>query len=185
MLQAMGREDYHKFRLPYWDWRGEIQNSYGLTSDELFSFHRLGETRNISGHPVVFGDIIGDGWDTICLSKFGVPCDPNVNTGPLQRCPFTEPNLCRSSNPSWPTMQEVNELLDFDELETPPYNVTSANCMRGQIEFVTSAASVEECRRKNFCLCIPGGGLCDDIPPNTPFWIADLGVHSRVRRKCS
>ena len=62
MLKSMGQVDYHTFRLPYWDWRIEIQwSSNGILSEDLFTANRLGETRNISGFPHVFGDIIGDG----------------------------------------------------------------------------------------------------------------------------
>ena len=58
MLQIMGRADYHKFRFPYWDWRGEIQRSYGLPSEQLLSFNRFGETRNVSNRPIVFGGLV-------------------------------------------------------------------------------------------------------------------------------
>ena len=73
---AMGRVDYHKFRLPYWDWRGEIQRSYGLPSEQLFTLDRFGETRNISNRPVVFGELVGDDWNAICISTPEEICNP-------------------------------------------------------------------------------------------------------------
>jgi len=47
MLQGMGQQDYHTFRLPYWDWRTEIQTTFGVRSEELFTESRLGVTRNV------------------------------------------------------------------------------------------------------------------------------------------
>ena len=183
MLQAMGRVDYHKFRLPYWDWRGEIQRSYGLPSEELFTFNRLGETRNVSNRPVVFGDLVGDDWNTVCLGQLGVFCDPNNALGPLQRCPFTDdPNLCHSSNPDWPTMQEVNEVLVFDNYAVPPFSIFPANSLRAHIDFFTPS-NIEECREDIYCLCLPGGIHCDNQPDNSssPIMI-NGGIHSKVRR---
>ena len=180
MLQAMGREDYHTFRLPYWDWRSEIQTNYGLTSDTLFSFSRLGETRNVSGHPVVFGDLIGEGWDTICLAQFGPICDQNVSTGPLQRCPFTQPDLCSSSNPDWPKMAELNRAMEFDELETPPYNITSIDCMRAYSDF-SFVPSIDQCRSDPYCQCLPTGGAQCNQAPGTPVFPATAGMHAKVQ----
>ena len=57
MLQNMGQQDYHTFRLPIWDWRIEIQKTIGIRSEELFTEERLGATRNVSGYPRVFGAI--------------------------------------------------------------------------------------------------------------------------------
>jgi hypothetical protein len=177
MLQAMGRDDYHKFRFPYWDWRGEIQRSYGLPSEELFAFDRLGETRNISNRPVVFGDILGQDWTTMCLDTFYTICDPNNRNGSLQRCPFTgDPNLCHSSNPDWPTMQEVNELMKFEEYETPPFNSMATNSLRPIGDFIP-VASIQECREDLYCLCIPGGAQCLDESPQI---IITTGVHAKV-----
>ena len=182
MLQTMGRVDYHKFRFPYWDWRGEIQRSYGLPSEELFTFNRLGETRNVSNRPVVFGDLVGDDWNAICLGKFGVLCDPKNAVSPLQRCPFTgNPNLCHSSNPDWPTMQEVNKVLTFNDYEVPPFNLSAINSLRGYADFFLPS-SIEECREDIYCQCIPGGLQCEEQPDNTSVIAIDLGIHSKVRK---
>ena len=179
MLQAMGRGDYHKFRFPYWDWRGEIQRSYGLPSEELFSFNRFGETRNISEHPVVFGDIVADNWATICLNTFTVLCDPNMKTGPLQRCPFTgNPILCHSSNPGWPTMQQVNDILEVKYYETPPFNASGSNSFRPDADFYVTPIGAEECREDDYCVCLPIGFDCED--PSAIRLI--LGIHSMVRK---
>ena len=37
MLESMDDSEYHMFRLPYWDWRQEIQKSTGIRSENLFS----------------------------------------------------------------------------------------------------------------------------------------------------
>ena len=178
MLQAMGRDDYHKFRFPYWDWRREIQRSYGLPSEKLFTFDRLGETRNISNHPVVFGDMFADNWTTVCLDNFYALCDPNNRNGSLQRCPFIgNPILCHSSNPDWPTMQEVNTLMEFDVYEASPYNFMATNSLR-PVADLYPRSSIEECREDPYCSCIPGGTQCLDT---SPMAIRTTGVHAKVR----
>ena len=45
----------YKFRLPFWDWRQETQTTY---SEELFTFGRFSQTRNLSNRPVLFGDLV-------------------------------------------------------------------------------------------------------------------------------
>ncbi|XP_065895941.1 tyrosinase-like [Dysidea avara] len=131
MLKSMGHRDYHTFRLPYWDWRIDIQRSTGILAEDLFTENRMGATRNVSGFPRVFGDIVGDGWDTICWNTFFQICDPNVNTGPLQRCPFTGTDPCNSNNPDWPT-SHYRSFVDADI----SYNIP-------------------KCRKDRICLCLP------------------------------
>ena len=180
MLKAMGREDYYKFRFPYWDSRLEIQRSYGMRSEDLFSYGRLGETRNVTNKPVVFGDLISNGWSTICLRQLGSICDPNSKAGPLTRCPFTESGLCNSSNPDWPKMAELNRAMEFDDLEVPPFDITS-NCMRAYVDF-PPVSSIEECRKDKYCQCFPdGGSQCVSRSPNSTLFPATSGIHAKVR----
>jgi len=85
MLQNTGHANYHAFRLPYWDWRIEIQNSTGIRVEDILTEKRFGATRNVSGFPLVVGDIVGpNGWDTLCTHILFQLCDPNISTGPLK-----------------------------------------------------------------------------------------------------
>ena len=181
MLQAMGRTDYYKFRFPYWDWRGEIQRSYGLPSEQLFSINRLGETRNVSNRPIVYGNLVADDWNTYCLDTPVEICDPNVVTDFLQRCPFTsDPNLCHSSNPDWPSMQEVNDLLELEYYEEPSNNFLGSVSLRGIADFFP-ASSIEACREDSYCICLPVGGVQCDVDNNSSDIITiTVGVHSKV-----
>lgn len=164
MLQSMGEADYHTFRLPYWDWRSEIQQSYGVHTEDLFSENRLGETRNVSGFPHVFGTLFDDGWDTICWLQLGQICDPRVSTGPLQRCPFTGTNPCTASNPDWPSLQQVNDALEIDEYDAPPYTIITFEGFRSFVDFEVHQ-DYERCRNDRMCQCVPQGDpSCD--PPN-------------------
>ena len=64
MLKSIGHANYHNFRLPYWDWRNEIQNS---TVEDPFTEERFWATHNISGFPCLVGYIVGlNGWHTLC-----------------------------------------------------------------------------------------------------------------------
>ena len=126
MLKSIGHANYYSFRLPYWDWRVEIQKSTGIPAEELFTENRFGATHNVNGYPQVVGDIVGpDGWDSLCYQTHLQICDPNVNTGALRRCPFTGNNPCTSDNPDWPTIQQVNDAIAIDAYDSPPYNLLS------------------------------------------------------------
>lgn len=129
------------FRLPYWDWRIEMQrSSEGVSSEELFREDRLGATRNVSGFPRVFGALF-DNWDTMCWLLPGDICDPRVSTGLLQRCPFTGTDPCSSNNPDWPTDQDVQNALSFDVFDVPNYNLFSPAGFRN---FVDANISFDE-----------------------------------------
>lgn len=161
MLQSMGQRDYYTFRLPYWDWRIEIQKSFGVSSEELFTENRLGTTRNVSGFPHVFGTLYEDGWETICWLQLLEICDPRISTGPLQRCPFTGTDPCSSSNPDWPTVQQVIDALDVDVYDAPPYNILSPNGFRSFVDFrIGNESDVIECRKNRTCMCFLGGPNC-------------------------
>lgn len=162
MLQDIGREDYHTFRLPYWDWRIEMQlSSIGVSSEELFTENRLGATRNIDGFPRVIGTLFED-WDTICWLQPSVICDRRVSTGPLQRCPFTGTDPCSSSNPDWPTDRDVQDALSFDVYDVPNYDLFSLDGFRSFID-ANVTLDVESYRTDRMCQCIPGGVNCDPI----------------------
>ena len=182
MLETTGRTDYFKFRLPIWDWRREIQTSYGLPSEELFTLNRFGETRNISNRPVVFGDLV-DGWNTVCHFTPEEICDPNISTGQVQRCPFIgNPILCHSSNPDWPNMQEVNRAIEAEYYIVAPYDLFSVNSVYDRVDF-NLMMDVEACAQESYCTCSPVGGVqCEGIPENTTVGtVAATGVHPKVR----
>ncbi len=85
MLKSQGEYDYHTFRIHYWDWRR------GSRSHELFQMNKLGRSiTNQNGQSQVSGDLVSDGWDTICWyngsgNAKGTICNPNIKTGPLLR----------------------------------------------------------------------------------------------------
>ena len=167
MLQGMGQQDYHTFRLPYWDWRTEIQTTFGVRSEELFTESRLGVTRNVSGFPHVFGTLYEGTWETICWLQLGQICDPRIGTGPLQRCPFTGTDPCNSSNPDWPTLQNVDGAMRIDEYDAPPYTIFSRDGFRSFVDFKVGD-DLDECRSNRLCQCLPGGPSCveiNGIPP--------------------
>ena len=174
MLKSMDRSEYHTFRFPYWDWRIEIQTSTGLRAEELFTEARFGATSS-SGLPLVFGDIVGgNGGETICTGLYSNICDPNDNTGQLRRCPLIGTdnyNPCHSSNPDWPTIQQVNKAIAIDHYDSPPYNVSSKTGFRPLLDF-DIRDDLEDCYDDRMCTCLlpRGYGKCNstDLPPNYP-----------------
>jgi len=184
MLKSIGDANYHTFRLPYWDWRIEIQNSTGIRVEDLFTETRFGATHNVSGFPRVVGDITGpDGWDAVCSRIFVQLCDPNISTGPLQRCPFTGTNPCHSSNPDWPTIKQVNDVISSDTYDSSPYNLFSKTGFRASLDFDIHN-DFEECRNNRMCLCIPyGGPSCDltSVPANVSVAAYTRHLHTGVR----
>ena len=183
MLKSMGHEDYHSFRLPYWDWRVEIQKSIGMPAEELFTESRLGATKNVNGFPRVVGDIVGpDGWDSFCVRTAFVICNPNISTGPLQRCPFTGNDPCSSDNPDWATVKEVNDLLAIDHFDSPPYNISSGSGYRVVVDN-NILDDIEDCRKDRLCECRPfGGPSCNltNAPSGVPVTAFSSGVHADV-----
>ena len=183
MLKNMGRDDYYSFRLSYWDWRVEIQKGTGIPAEELFTESRFGATQNISGFPRVVGAIVEpDGWDSLCVQANFVMCDPNVNTGPLQRCPFTGNDPCSSDNPDWPTIKEVNDILAIDHFDSPPYNQLSRSGYRVVVDFYVHD-DFEDCQNDRLCICQPfGGPKCNltNAPPNVSVAAYSSSIHVNV-----
>lgn len=153
MLKSLGVADYHTFRLHYWDWRSEVQ----VNQDSIFMEHKIGVTlENAHGQPQVYGDLYGNGWDTVCWSggsgnvvlPFGSICDPNEKTGPLLRCPFRGYDVCDRENPDWPTLAHANTAVGKPEYDTPLTSLEAS--FRYYVEngeFV----SIEECARSALC----------------------------------
>ncbi len=159
----MNEPDYHMFRLPWWDWRQESQKTIGLGADDLFVANRGGYSRNVSGRPIVAGDLFDDGWDTICWFTLGQVCDPSVTTGLLQRCPFTGTSPCSTSNPDWPTAADVDRALNISDFAVAPYNLFSTGGYRAFLDFQNGVLSMDECREDRQCRCLPSlDPLCND-----------------------
>ena len=154
MLQDMGEEDYYKFRIPYWDWRKEVQTE----TNSPFKSSRLGKTMYQDGFPQVQTDsgLFDQNWQTICWSKQNKNydiCDPRITTGQLQRCPLDE--SCSSANPLWPSDNEVQMVLSLQEYDTHPYDRTATNSFRNQLEGFKplSADELQVCRDSKLCSC--------------------------------
>ena len=183
MLKNMGYPNYHSFRLPYWDWRIEIQKTTGIPAEELLTESRSGAIQIISGFPHVVGDIVEpDGWDSVCIQTQSVICDPNINTGPLQQCPFTGSNPGSSDNPDWPTIQQVINELTIDTYDSPPYNLLSRTGYRAFVDFDIHN-DFEESSKDRMCRCFPAGGSqCNltDVPPTVPVLAYGSQLHSDV-----
>ena len=170
VLKKSGDPDYYLFRLPYWDFRIEVQQSSGILSDDLFSEKMMGATKNISGYPIVIGDMIEpNGWETVCAFEYSKTCDPRIRTGPLKRCPFTGNDPCNHKNPEWPTIKQVNDILSVNIYDAPPYNQTSKNGFRHFADFYVSD-NFDDCRKDPMCFCT-NGPTCNltGVPPNTVF----------------
>ena len=152
MLKTLGRLNYHTFRAPYWDWRRENQLGSGISAEDLFVENRLGYTNYTSGLPIVFGPLYED-WETVCWLQVGQICDPTQTTGRLQRCPL--PDRCISTNPDWPTRQEINAALNFEMFDSPPWNIAAMDGVRSFIDFDVTR-DFEACRNDRMCFCISG-----------------------------
>ena len=122
MLRVNEDKEYHKFRLPFWEWIDEKERN------KYFSEDRLGEslyerknnphiTTKLQG--TLFGSDGGSEWQTICWRREGPDgsnCDPNNETGLLLRCP-KRPAGYKHSDPCndkayWPTIQDVWDAVD-------------------------------------------------------------------------
>ncbi len=154
MLKDQGKSNYQNFRLPYWDWRAEMQNSHiGLSSDQLFTANRMGKTVNVNGYPRVQGGIFdNNNFDTLCYNKPSQICDPRDNTGALNRCPFNGNQPCKSDNPDWPTQSEVEHQQSQTLYDAPPYTAFSSSGFRNFVDANVSQ-DIASCRADRTCLC--------------------------------
>ena len=176
MLLTMGQENYYTFRTHYWDWRREIQID---VTDQIFLENRLGVTRpNEAGQPQVYGDLYTNGWNTVCwyggsgnvMEPRGTICNPNVNTGPLLRCPFLpDEDPCNSTNRDWPNATDVNVALSKPEYDTEPFNKTATlDSFRNFMEGNDLEISIEDCRQNRLCSCEVGGPNCEGADASIP-----------------
>ena len=184
-LQYMLRETthpntYYRFRLHYWDWRKERQSN----ENSPFKSNRLGVTMSVGGFPRVQGDLVGSGWETRCWNLVpGTICDPNMGTGLLQRCPFTDPGIdpCDINNPNWPTNAEVIRAVGMSTYDSGTHNKSSTsgfrNFMEGFDVLTDDQVGRETCSNNNLCACEIGGPMCNEPQPRTP--IARL-LHNSV-----
>ena len=160
MLRENNDTEYHKFRLPFWDWTNETERMKYFTND------RLGEslyesqsephvTTKLNGTLFVSDD--GSEWQTICWNKEGPDgsnCDPNNETGLLLRCP--KRNGTEHSDPCnetayWPTTKDVWDAVE----ELSIYDAKDSN---GKY----SACPTEDNFRSNLeGFKLPANGMCD------------------------
>lgn len=182
-LKSMRDPNYHSFRLPYWDWRAEIQKSTGIPAEKLFTRRKLGATIYNAGFPRVVGNIVAPtGWSTLCVGAHTKTCNPKKKTGALKRCPFTRKRPCNSNNPDWDTIKQINDLLAINIYDSPPYNLYSRKGFRAFVDFYIHD-DFEECRKDRMCMCLPFGGVnCNltNVPPNARVAAYSSGMHYDV-----
>ena len=171
---------YYMFRLHYWDWRKERQTD----ENSPFKSDRLGVTVNVNGFPRVQGDLVSDGWDTRCWRlEPGTICDPNMGTGPLQRCPFTDPGVdpCDVKNPDWPTDAQVNEAVEMSSYDSGTYDKFTPSGFRNYMEgfdvLPDNQVGRNRCYTNRMCACETGAPKCGGPQSTTP--IARL-LHNSV-----
>ena len=173
MLRTMGHDDYHTFRTHFWDWRREIQ----MTSPSIFQYNRLGGRQEIAGQSHVYGNLYSNSWNTICWyggsggvnQPKGTICDPNINTGPLLRCPSDSINPCSSSNDDWPTIADVNNAINKPDYDTEPFDkYAKAGSFRNYMEGFDSSLDNKKCAQNSLCKCEVGAVHCEGADSDKP-----------------
>ena len=116
---------------------------------------------------MIDGDLVGDGpdrWETRCWNlTSGLICDPNENTGPLQRCPFTG-DPCSINNPHWPSADQVAKAVGMPIYDDDTYGKFSNsgfhNYMEGFSVLSDNEAGVQSCSKNQLCRCETGDDKC-------------------------
>ena len=166
MLKSMNRQDYHTFRLSYWDWRYSMQTE----SNSPFKHNRLGmtvESEDTARLPIVKGRLFNHGWNTICwfpeiMPNFTIAepvCNPNMPGRVLQRCSTVsqgDPSPCAYNNPNWPRIQDVNDALMESKYDVSPYDVFSNGGFRNSLEGFQIVDSDCNAETDRFCGQFPG-----------------------------
>lgn len=173
MLKSMNQSDYYTFRIPYWDWRQEMQTN---ASNSPFQLDRLGKTINVNDIPIVQGrEIFPSNWNTVCWEKVNQSCDicdPQIKTGQLQRCPFTD-EPCSSRNPLWPSDKDVQKALSLKSYDVSPFSKKSLidnsfrNLLEGFQPLSNDIDSIQSCRNDKLCLCDAGDQTCSESKNGT------------------
>ena len=178
MLQRMGRPDYHTYRSPYFDWRREIQEGSGVKFEDILVENRFGFTNFSTGFPVVSGELV-EGWESVCARMLNQVCDPNIPTGPIQRCPV--PDRCLSSNPDWPTLERINRAISFETYDVAPWNEISSDGFRSFVDFEIGS-DPEVCRNDRMCMCAGGDINCTSptIAAGSPVTTLASRIHTTV-----
>ena len=139
-------------------------------ANSLFKSNRLGVTMDNDGsrRPKVHGDLLGDDRQTRCWNlTLGSMCDPNENTGPLQRCPFSG-DPCSINNPHWPSVHEVATAVRMSSYDGDTYNKSSRSGFRNYMEGFSilsdNEAGVQSCSKnqRKLCRCETGDDKCHE-----------------------
>lgn len=153
----MKDEDYYKFRIPYWDWRKEMQSE----KNSPFQEDRLGEKKlDKNNLPQVISNQFSD-WQTVCCrwsEDSSSVCDPRRQTGPLLRCPES----CSFDNKLWPNNSDVESVLSLKEYDTAPFNQSAENSFRNQLEGFKPLPQedIQTCHDNKLCSCSHGDFNC-------------------------
>lgn len=142
-------DDYHTFRLPFWDWTDKGERRKYFTEDRLGKSVYTEENNKVSSEltGTLFGDN-GTDWLTICWKSKKGPgpdgddCDPGERTDPLKRCPKRNSNKERSdpcnSDDYWPTTKDVWEAVDnHDKYDVKDSGSTMYNVCPAENSFRT------------------------------------------------
>ena len=161
MLKPTRPDTYHTFRLPYWDWRREIQKS--TVPFTPFTRARLGTVTNNNNLPQVTGDLFDrNEWRTICwfnnINEDNNPapvCDPSDVNGQrlLQRCPLlqiSDRNPCDPDNEDWPTVKDVNDALGKSTYDVRNFDRYTNAGFRNFLEGFVPVTR-DECENDRFC----------------------------------
>ena len=131
---------------------------------------------------IVYGNLYSNSWNTICWYRSngrgnqpkGTICNPNINTGPLLRCPYVPAgtitiNPCRSSNDDWPTIADVSNAINKPYYDTYPFDkYATAGSFRNYMEGFDSSLDKYECAQQRLCRCEVGEEDCNSYNSTKP-----------------
>ena len=82
-----------------------------------------------------------------------------MGTGPLQRCPFTDPGVdpCDVKNPDWPTDAQVNEAVEMSSYDSGTYDKFTPSGFRNYMEgfdvLPDNQVGRNRCSTNRMCAC--------------------------------
>ena len=144
-LQILNETD--TFRISYWDWTNEEERA--TLHERLFTDERLGSSNSDS--PEVTGDYFDSSkWETICLGKTFMKCNPHDTTGSLKRC--LNDTYCDSEFPEWPSREDLEKAWSFNSFGNPEkYNKYAENSFANFVEGYQRKD--DTCGSTTFCNC--------------------------------
>ncbi|KAJ1121337.1 hypothetical protein NDU88_009450 [Pleurodeles waltl] len=164
----------YDFALPYYDWSMEGRTCSICTDDMMGKSDNQGLLTSSS----YFGN-----WKSICsgfnyLDKYCIGAEDKCRMEPIHRNPGADPN-----NNQLSSAQQVEDVLQWKDYDTPPYNISSKHSFRNCLEGFVDPSNGEVRRRSlhnMFHMYMGGTMSLVPLSSNDPIFLLHHGFIDKI-----